>query len=110
MKEKKSMELVPLVKDTIPMNCGVNHVIPNCWLKAGLVVVIIRNTQFEAKGFDSCYYIEWIPYDDLKDIEKIDEGGFATVDGQMVPDLLNLTKDVIITCSIKKVKKFTKCF
>ena len=40
---------------------------------------IIRNTQIEAKGFDSCYYIEWIPYDDLKNIEKIGEGGFATV-------------------------------
>ena len=40
---------------------------------------IIRNTQLEAKGFDSCYYIEWIPYDDLKHIEKIGEGGFATV-------------------------------
>ena len=40
---------------------------------------IIRNTQLEAKGFDSCYYIEWIPYDDLKNIEKIGEGGFATV-------------------------------
>ena len=40
---------------------------------------IIRNTQLEAKGFDSCYYIEWIPYDDLKDIKKIGEGGFATV-------------------------------
>ena len=40
---------------------------------------IIRNTQLEAKGFDSHYYIEWIPYDDLKDIKKIGEGGFATV-------------------------------
>ena len=40
---------------------------------------IIRNTQLEAKGFDSCYYIEWIPYDDLKDIKKIGEGCFATV-------------------------------
>jgi len=40
---------------------------------------IIRNTQLEAKGFDSCYYIEWIPYDDLKNIKKIGEGGFATV-------------------------------
>ena len=40
---------------------------------------IIRKTQLEAKGFDSCYYIEWIPYDDLKSIEKIGEGGFATV-------------------------------
>jgi len=40
---------------------------------------IIRSTQLEAKGFDSHYYIEWIPYDDLKNIEKIGEGGFATV-------------------------------
>ena len=40
---------------------------------------IIRNTQLEAKGFDSCYYIEWIPYYDLKNIEKIGKGGFATV-------------------------------
>src|SRR5947209_12832800 len=40
---------------------------------------MIRNTQLEAKGFGSCYYIEWIPYDDLKKIKKIGEGGFATV-------------------------------
>ena len=40
---------------------------------------IIRNTQLEAKGFESHYYIEWIPYDDLKNIKKIGEGGFATV-------------------------------
>ena len=40
---------------------------------------IIRNTQLEAKGFDSHYYIEWIPYDDLEDIEKIGKGGFSTV-------------------------------
>ena len=40
---------------------------------------IIRNTQLEARGFDSLFYIEWIPYDDLKDIEKIGEGGFANV-------------------------------
>ena len=40
---------------------------------------IIRNTQLEAKGFNSNYYIEWIPYDDLENIEKIGEGGFATV-------------------------------
>ena len=40
---------------------------------------IIRKTLLEAKGFDSHYYIEWIPYDDLKVIGKIGEGGFATV-------------------------------
>src|SRR5438067_13825970 len=40
---------------------------------------IIRNTQLEAKGFDSRYYIEWIPYDYLENIKKIDKGGFATI-------------------------------
>ena len=40
---------------------------------------IIRNTQLEAKGFDSHYYIEWVLYDDLKDIKKIGKGGFSTV-------------------------------
>ena len=40
---------------------------------------IIRNTQLEAKGFDSRYYIEWVPYKNLKNIEKIGKGGFATV-------------------------------
>ena len=40
---------------------------------------MIRNTQLQAKGFDSHYYIEWIPYDDLEDIEKIGKGGFSTV-------------------------------
>ena len=40
---------------------------------------IIRNTQLEAKGFDSYCYIEWIPYNDLKVIKRIGEGGFATV-------------------------------
>ena len=40
---------------------------------------IIRKTQLEAKGFDSYYYIEWIPYYNLRVIEKIGEGGFATV-------------------------------
>ena len=40
---------------------------------------MIRKTQLEAKGFSSQYYIEWIPYDDLKVIRKIGEGGFATI-------------------------------
>ena len=40
---------------------------------------IIRNTQLEAKGFDSYHYLEWIPYDQLTVKEKIGEGGFATV-------------------------------
>ena len=51
------------------------------WISSGdkKLDEIIRNTQLEAKGFDSHYYIEWIPYDDLKNIEKIGKGGFATV-------------------------------
>ena len=40
---------------------------------------IIRNTQLEAKGFDSYHYLEWIPYDQLTVNEGIGEGGFATV-------------------------------
>ena len=40
---------------------------------------IIRNTQLEAKGFDSYHYLEWIPYDQLAVKEGIGEGGFATV-------------------------------
>ncbi len=51
------------------------------WISSGdkKLDEIIRNTQLEAKGFNSRYYIEWIPYDDLKDIKKIGKGGFATV-------------------------------
>ena len=40
---------------------------------------IIRNTQLEAKGFDSYHYLEWIPYDQLTVKEGIGKGGFATV-------------------------------
>ena len=40
---------------------------------------IIRNTQLEAKGFDSYHYLEWIPYDQLTLDKEIGEGGFATV-------------------------------
>ena len=40
---------------------------------------IIRNTQLEAKGFNSYHYLEWIPYGQLKVNKEIGEGGFATV-------------------------------
>ena len=51
------------------------------WISSGndKLDEIIRNTQLEAKGFDSYHYLEWIPYDQLKVIEGIGEGGFATV-------------------------------
>src|SRR5438874_4902218 len=85
MKEKKNMELVLLVQE-----CNTNRqwckscdpkLLAQSWTSSGdkKLDEIIRNTQLESKGFDSCYYIEWIPYDDLKDIKKIGEGGFATV-------------------------------
>ena len=40
---------------------------------------IIRNTQLEAKGFDSYHYLEWIPYDQLTVKKGIGEGGFTTI-------------------------------
>ena len=40
---------------------------------------IIRNTQLEAKGFDSYHYLEWIHYDQLMLDKEIGKGGFATV-------------------------------
>ena len=40
---------------------------------------LVLLAQLEAKGFDSHYYIEWIPYGNLENIKKIGEGGFATV-------------------------------
>src|SRR5438874_7677220 len=40
---------------------------------------LIKNTQLKATKYDNSYYLQWIPYDKLEDIEKIDEGGFATL-------------------------------
>ena len=61
---------------------------------------IIRNTQLEAKGFDSHYYIEWIPYDDLKNIKKIVLQLYIRVNGQMVLDLFQITKDIILEMDV----------
>src|SRR5437763_5407771 len=36
---------------------------------------IIRSTQLQAKEYDNFHYLQWIPYEDLKDIEKIGIGG-----------------------------------
>ena len=51
------------------------------WTSSGIDKLdeIIRNTQLEAKGFDSYHYLEWIPYDQLTVSKEIGEGGFATV-------------------------------
>src|SRR5437016_1516741 len=40
---------------------------------------LIKRTQLESKYYDNSCYLQWIPYDDLKDIEKIGEGGFAII-------------------------------
>ena len=40
---------------------------------------IIKSTQLKATQYANWYYFQWIPCEDLKDIEKIGEGGFATV-------------------------------
>src|SRR5438128_10600488 len=45
----------------------------------GTIDEIIKSTQLKAIEYDNSRYFQWIPYDDLKDIEKIDEGDFATM-------------------------------
>ena len=41
--------------------------------------VLIKSTQLKAIKYDNYSYLQWIPYDELKDVKKIDEGGFATI-------------------------------
>ena len=40
---------------------------------------LIKSTQLKATEYNNFYYLQWIPYDELKDIEKIGEGGFSTI-------------------------------
>src|SRR5947208_8239835 len=40
---------------------------------------LIKGTQLKATEYNNKYYLQWIPYDELKDIEKIGEGGFSTI-------------------------------
>ena len=40
---------------------------------------LIKSTQLKATRYGNDYYLQWIPYDDLTNIEKIGEGGFATI-------------------------------
>ncbi len=40
---------------------------------------LIKSTQLKAKEYYNVNYLEWIPYNDLTNIEWIGEGGFATV-------------------------------
>ena len=40
---------------------------------------IIKGMQLKATEYDNKYYLQWISYDELKDIEKIGKGGFSTI-------------------------------
>src|SRR5215213_5358446 len=40
---------------------------------------LIKSTQLEATKYHYNNYLQWIPYNDLTNIEKIGEGGFATI-------------------------------
>ena len=40
---------------------------------------LIKSTQLKAMKYDNSKYLQWIPYNDLTNIEKIGEGGFATI-------------------------------
>ena len=40
---------------------------------------LIKSTQLKATEYRNHYYLQWIPYNDLTNIEKIGEGGFATI-------------------------------
>ena len=40
---------------------------------------MIKSTQLKATEYDNSKYLQWIPYNDLTNIEKIGEGGFATI-------------------------------
>ena len=40
---------------------------------------MIKSTQLKATGYDNVNYLQWISYNDLTNIEKMDEGGFATI-------------------------------
>ena len=40
---------------------------------------LIRSTQLKAKYYNNYYYLQWIPYNNLTNIEKIGKGVFATI-------------------------------
>ena len=40
---------------------------------------LIKSTQLKATEYDNDYYLQWIPYNDLINIEKIGDGGFSTI-------------------------------
>ena len=40
---------------------------------------LIKSTQFKSTKYHYSNHLQWIPYNDLTNIEKIGEGGFATI-------------------------------
>ena len=40
---------------------------------------MIKHAQLEITEYNNHFYLQWIPYNDLTNIEKIGEGGFATI-------------------------------
>src|SRR5688572_1135217 len=40
---------------------------------------LIKSTQLKAIGYNNKYYLQWIPHNDITNIEKIGEGGFANI-------------------------------
>ena len=40
---------------------------------------LIKSTQLKATGYNNDDYLQWIPYNDLTNIEKIGIDGFATI-------------------------------
>ena len=40
---------------------------------------LIKSTQLKATGYYNGDYLQWIPYNDLTNIKKIGEGGFAII-------------------------------
>ncbi len=40
---------------------------------------IIKSTQIKATEYNNENYLQWIPYEDLTNIERIGKGGFATI-------------------------------
>ena len=69
---------------------------------------LIKSTQLEAAGYDYCC-LQWIPYNDLTNIEKIGEGGFATIskatwlNGEKTASYLNERTSKDITVALKKL-------
>ena len=40
---------------------------------------LIKSTQLKATDYHYSNHLQWVPYNDLTNIEKIGEGGFATI-------------------------------